>query len=324
MSRRSATRREALFSLASLPVAVSVSASTTTTTTKATKLLFGGDVILARGVAAKMGKSGLSPLRELAAKFQAADIAFVNLESPFSDRPQIWQAEMVFRAEPAAIQSLVDAGIDIVSTANNHVRDCGKHGIDFTLDLLAKHRIVAIGTGADENVAYAGTVMERNGVKFGFLGYTFDQANGNHRDVESCIAMMDVKRMQTSVATLRSAGKADVVIVSMHAGVEYAPKPHKMQIDFARAAIDAGAKLVIGHHPHVVQTFEMYKSGVIFYSLGNLVFDQNPPETKRGMLVEAVFQGSQCAECTLIPVDIVDTVPRVSASLGASTLLLNS
>jgi len=284
------------------------------------RLVFGGDVILARGVAAKIAQTGHSPLKDIAGILRAADIAFVNLESPFSDRPAIVQAEMVFRASPEYARFLADAGVDIVSTANNHVRDCGADGISFTLDLLTRHKIAAIGTGKSEEEAYSGAVIVRGGVRFGFLAYTYDQSNGNYRDLDPRIAMLDVRRMQAGVNAMRT--KSDVVIVSMHAGAEYVSRPYAGQIEFARAAIDAGAQLVAGHHPHVVQSMEIYKNGLILYSLGNLVFDQRQPGTQRGLLAEASFQGAKLTECRLIPVDIVDTVPRVSAKDAASTVLL--
>lgn len=289
------------------------------------RALFGGDVIFSRGVAARMERTGESPLQLLAERFKSADLAFVNLESPFSDVPLQSQAEMVFRAEPAAVRHLVDAGIDAVSTANNHVRDCGSRGIEFTLEHLRKHGIVPVGTGRDEAEAYGGTVLERRGVKFGLLAYTFDQANGNYRDSDPRIAMLDIAKMQAGVAALRQKTGLGPVIVSMHAGVEYQAKPHPSQVAFARAAIEAGAKLVVGHHPHVVQTFEMYRGGLILYSLGNLVFDQRRPDTQRGLLAEAIFTPEgHLTGCSLIPVDIVDTAPRVSRKGGESTILLGS
>jgi len=88
-------------------------------------------------------------------------------------------------------------------------------------------------------------------------------------------------------------GRADVVTVSMHAGWEYYRKPNPWQQKFARAAIDAGASIVVGHHPHVTQTVESYANGVIFYSLGNLVFDQvQSKETQRGAIADVRFIGS--------------------------------
>jgi len=158
-------------------------------------------------------------------------------------------------------------------------------------------------------------VIERNGVRFGFLAYTYDQSNGNHPDMDDRVAVMDVSRMREDVSRLSSSGAAgaDAVIVSMHAGTEYSPKSNAQQVEFARAAIDAGARVVVGHHPHVTQPWERYGEGVIFYSLGNLVFDQfQRVETQRGALADITFEGPRLARASLLPVEIVGTSPRLA------------
>jgi poly-gamma-glutamate capsule biosynthesis protein CapA/YwtB (metallophosphatase superfamily) len=284
-----------------------------------TRILFGGDVMLSRFVAklARARQDPASPLRDLAPFLRAADIAFVNLEAPFSDRGGTVEEGMVFRTAPEMIAALELAGIDIVSTANNHARDCGRHGVEFTLEWLARHGIAVAGSGITPEAAHAGAILERNGLRFGFLAYTFDQSNGNYKDTDDRVALMDVARMQADVASLQR--RADVTIVSMHAGIEYAPRQNRQQTEFAHAAIDAGARLVIGHHPHVVQPWERYRDGVIFYSLGNLVFDQfQRIETQRGILAEAIFEGPALVRAAPIPIEIVKTVPRLSAVAAAS------
>jgi poly-gamma-glutamate synthesis protein (capsule biosynthesis protein) len=219
---------------------------------------------------------------------------------------------MVFKAEPEMVEALRLAGIDIVSTANNHARDCGSYGVGFTLDWLARNGIAAVGTGATEEAAHQGTVIERNGVRFGFLAYTYDQSNGNHADQDDRIAMMDADAMSDDVRDM--SGRADVVIVSMHAGLEYWSKPTPSQRKFAHAAIDAGASVVVGHHPHVTQPVENWGNGVIFYSLGNLVFDQfQRRETQRGFIADVRFAGKRLAGYGVIPVDIVRTAPRIAS-----------
>jgi poly-gamma-glutamate synthesis protein (capsule biosynthesis protein) len=278
-----------------------------------TRLIFGGDVMLSRyvGELARISNDPSLPFRDLAPLFSGADIAFVNLEAPFSDRGRPMTRGMVFKSEPSMIEGLMHAGIDVVSTANNHARDCGSYGVEFTLNWLGQHGIAAVGTGRGPDEVRAGQVLERNGTKFGFLAYTYDQSNGNHRDSDDRIAMLDIGCMQADVRSLL--GRAAVAIVSMHAGVEYQPLPHPSQIRFARAAIDAGAKLVIGHHPHVVQTVEQYRGGVICYSLGNLVFDQfQRRETQKGLVFEAAFRGAHLDALRFLPVDIRRTVPRLA------------
>jgi poly-gamma-glutamate capsule biosynthesis protein CapA/YwtB (metallophosphatase superfamily) len=279
-----------------------------------TRLLFGGDVMLSRfvGKIAREHHDPASPLRDLAPVLSQADLAFVNLEAPFSDRGRVVESGMVFKAEPEMIQALEAARISIVSTANNHARDCAGYGVEFTLDWLARHGIATVGSARTPELAHQGTVLERRGIRFGFLAYTYDQSNGNHNDVDPRVPVMDTDQMRDDVRGLRA--RADVAIVSMHAGIEYSPMPNAQQKEFAHAAIDAGARIVVGHHPHVTQPWEQYGRGVIFYSLGNLVFDQfQRAETQHGLLAEAIFSGPVLVHAGVIPVDIVDTVPRLAA-----------
>jgi poly-gamma-glutamate capsule biosynthesis protein CapA/YwtB (metallophosphatase superfamily) len=283
-----------------------------------TRILCGGDVMLSRYVGARARRLSdpAGPLRDLAPLLSSADIAFVNLEAPFSDHGRPVEKGMIFKAEPEMIEALRVAGIDVVSAANNHARDCGRYGVDFTLDWLAKHGIAAAGTGHTAEQAHQGAVIERNGHRYGFLAYTYDQSNGNWADQDDRIAMMytktsDTGRMAADVASLRS--RADAVIVSMHAGVEYQKQPNAEQRRFAHAAIDAGASVVVGAHPHVTQPVESYRDGAIFYSLGNLVFDQfQRQETQHGLIADLRFLGAKLTSYSGIPVDIVSTVPRVA------------
>lgn len=268
-----------------------------------TRLLLGGDVMLSRHVGRLARRAGdpAFPFRAIAPTLRAADIAFVNLESPFSDRGRPSEKGMIFKAEPAMIEGLVLAGIDVVSTANNHARDQGAYGLEYTLRWLEQHGIRAAGTGTD-------AVLVRNGLRFGFLAYTYDQSNGNHADQDRRVAMLDAPAMAADVQGMLA--RADVVIVSMHAGREYSPHPHPQQVEFARAAIDAGAAVVAGHHPHVVQPAERYREGVIFYSLGNLVFDQfQRQETQAGLLGEVTFRGRRVEGFRALPVRLRNTAP---------------
>jgi poly-gamma-glutamate synthesis protein (capsule biosynthesis protein) len=153
-------------------------------------------------------------------------------------------------------------------------------------------------------------VLERNGTRFGFLAYTFDQSDGNYTDSDDRIAMLDAERMSADVKDMLE--RADVVTVSMHAGWEYSRTPNPWQQKFARAAIDAGASIVVGHHPHVTQPVESYGNGLIFYSLGNLVFDQfQRKETQRGAIADVRFMENRIVSYGMIPVQIVRTVPKV-------------
>ncbi|MBI3208467.1 MAG: CapA family protein [Candidatus Solibacter usitatus] len=278
--------------------------------TPVNRIVLGGDVMLARHVwqAAQARKDASWSFRKIADVFRSADLAFVNLESPFAERPPYFEDRMVFRANPSMIEGLKLAGIDVVSTANNHARDAGEPGMLFTLALLRKHGIEAVGSAAEAHQLPGGVILERNGVRFGFLAYTFDQRNGNFRDNDPRIAMLDAAAMRREVLAMRP--KTHVVIVSMHAGWEYHRKPNPVQIAFARAAIDAGAAVVVGHHPHIVQPVETYNGGAIFYSLGNLIFDQMPRQDE-GAIAELTFTGNRLTSQTLRPIRIRNMAPEL-------------
>ncbi|MBV9158082.1 MAG: CapA family protein [Acidobacteriaceae bacterium] len=276
------------------------------------RLLFTGDVMFARSVRRQLlaAHDPALPFRKIAPLMAAADITFVNLESPFSDRGPYYESGLIFHAPPETIAGLNLAGVSIASTANNHSRDCGPHGVEFTIEWLRSHGIAPLGSGDSEEQAHRGVVLVRKGIRFGFLGYTFDQQNGNWRDIDRRIAVTDMAALCRDLTDLRK--RADVMIVSMHNGVEYMPKPTKAQIAFAHAAIDAGATLVIGHHPHVIQPEEEYRGGLIFYSLGNFVFDQYQREaTQRGEIVEISFLGQRIVATHVMPVRITTTGPEL-------------
>lgn len=274
--------------------------------------MFAGDVMLSRGVrrAILAAHDPALPFRDIAPLLASADIAFVNLESPFSDRGPYHETGLIFHAPPETIAGLQLAGIDIASTANNHSRDCTNYGVDYTVRWLRSHGIAPVGSGETAAEAHSGVILVRHGVRFGFLGYTYDQKNGNWHDDDERIAITDIPAMKADVAAIKK--RCDVVIVSMHNGVEYTPKPTRNQAEFAHAAIDAGAVLVIGHHPHVVQPSEKYKSGWIFYSLGNFVFDQYQRiATQHGEIADVQFDGSLLTTAQTIPVKITPAGPEI-------------
>ncbi|HLH01590.1 MAG TPA: CapA family protein [Bryobacteraceae bacterium] len=279
---------------------------------KFNRLLFAGDVMLSRGVRRQIlaARDPALPFRKIAPLLASADLAFVNLESPFSDHGPYHPDGLIFHAAPEMIAGLELAHIAVASTANNHARDCGPHGVEFTVKWLCEHQIQPVGSSESEERTHRGIVLARHGIRFGFLGYTYDQQNGNWRDIDKRIAITDIAQMTRDVQDLRE--RSDVVIVSMHSGTEYMPKPNQAQIHFAHAAIDAGAKLVIGHHPHVIQPRENYRGGVIFYSLGNFIFDQFQREaTQHGEIAEVDFLESQIFVANTWPVRITATGPQI-------------
>jgi poly-gamma-glutamate synthesis protein (capsule biosynthesis protein) len=234
----------------------------------------------------------------------------VNLESPFADQGPYYKEGLIFHAAPDMISGLELAHIAVASTANNHARDCGGGGVEFTARWLRLHNILPVGSGLTAEEAHQGVVLIRNGIRFGFLGYTYDQKNGNWKDVDARVAVADVEVMKSDVADMVK--RADVVIVSMHHGIEYTPKPSADQVKFAHAAIDAGATLVVGHHPHVIEPTELYHGGEIIYSLGNFVFDQYQRiATQHAEVVQVSLVGRQILATHTMNVVITKTGPEL-------------
>jgi poly-gamma-glutamate synthesis protein (capsule biosynthesis protein) len=271
-------------------------------------LIFGGDVMLARTVEQKILKTDdwSLPFRKVYKEFKKADLAFANLESPFYDKGEATpNGSTVFRALPKTIEGLKLAGIDIVSLANNHFGDQGVAGDKYTFEHLTDNKIKYCGAGNNSDEAHSSVIFEVKKIKIAYLCYSYPETMYVAKADSPGIANMDTEQMKKDVENLTI--DADFIIVSMHAGSEYIHKPGNSQINFARSAIDSGADLVVGHHPHVVQSTEKYQDGYIIYSLGNLVFDQMwSEETQQGMVAKVNLVGDKLEKIEFKPIHIYD------------------
>lgn len=279
--------------------------STEPAESKQTTLLFGGDVMLSRGINDVMRKRNdfFYPFRQIKDLTAEADIAVVNLESPISSQGENKGSIYSFRADPRAIVGLIFAGIDVVTFANNHTGDYGTEAISETLELLRLAEIDTVGVGVDMDDARKAHFLEVNSLKIAFLGATpLSPAWLTRRDSTPAVAPFDEQLMIEDIAKARKQG-ADIVTVLLHWGNEYETKHLPSQELTAHHLIDAGATLVIGHHPHVMQEIERYNGGVIAYSLGNFVFDQNfSADTDHGLLLKVVLSGKDIANIEEIPI----------------------
>jgi poly-gamma-glutamate synthesis protein (capsule biosynthesis protein) len=215
------------------------------------------------------------PFGEVRPLFESADIRFANLECCLlrntRQRPKDW----LLSTDPAAIEALTGLGLDVVSVANNHIADLGNEGVTNTLAVLDQAGIEAVGAGR-EGRAREWAYLERNGLKIAFGAYcdTGIPATTAASATEAGCNPLDEARMLADIAKARA--RAEVVCVSVHWGEQYFDYPSPEQVRLGRAMVDAGAHVVIGHHPHVVQGFERYGNGVIFYSLGNFLLPDFP------------------------------------------------
>ncbi|HID55875.1 TPA: CapA family protein, partial [Candidatus Poribacteria bacterium] len=264
-----------------------------------------GDVMLSRGVGDRIESFGPEyPFEKVKALLSSADITFANLECVIgSDGDPLPEKEIRFRAVPEAVEGLMGAGIDVVSLANNHSFDYGRKMLFEMMDILAHSRIAYVGAGFDELSASRPAYLSVKGYRVAFLAYSWDffLTVKAGRDKPGVTVLAEEKLKED---LLRARRWADLIVVSVHWGWEYLDRPTERDRKAARLAIDLGANLVVGHHPHVVQGIERYRGGLICYSLGNFIFDQHPPRSREGVILRCSFRNGKLEKAELIPVEI--------------------
>jgi poly-gamma-glutamate capsule biosynthesis protein CapA/YwtB (metallophosphatase superfamily) len=274
-------------------------------TPQSVSILFLGDVMLSRGVANQIEKNNnlYFPFQYIKEELLNNDFVFANLESPMIEGKKVYAGEMVFRTDEKLIPILKEMNFSIVSLANNHMLDMGQKGLLNTFKVLTENNIQYVGAGENYAKAHESKILEKNGIKFAFLAYNDDDvilATNEATDDRAGTAFMGLEGLKKDVANAKLL--SDFVIVSMHSGNEYQVEPNQKQIDFSHIAIDSGADLVIGHHPHIIQKYEQYKNGHIFYSLGNCIFDQMwSEETREGIMAKIVFSKESITKIEPIP-----------------------
>jgi len=244
------------------------------------------------------------PFEHVSDVLREADITFGNLESPLStngepsplkfENGRLIHNEFIFGADPGSVRRLSAAGFDVLSLANNHAMDYGATALRETFDLLEEHGIVQAGAGGNLDEARSAAIVERNGLRVAFLAYVSSttlpgtehfEASGSapglafmHSTDGRTPTEASLRMLREDIAAARQ--QAHVVAVSFHWGREVHSRPSALQVQLAHRAVDAGADLVLGHHPHVLQAVEVYEGNPILYSLGNFVFKSRRPELR--------------------------------------------
>lgn len=258
------------------------------------KIIFVGDIMLSRDVAKQMEKNQdyTFPFLKIKDFLNSADLVFGNLEGPISDRGANQGSIYSFRADPKAVVGLRLAGFKVLSLANNHIFDWGAPALLQTIELLDQNDIFSAGVGGDYDSANRILVLQEKEIKFGFFAMTnlYPDSLAATKDSPG-ISNPDFGVLANVIKAAKAEDLIDFMVVSLHWGNEYEKEPEPWQVEQAHELADAGADLVIGHHPHVVQSFERYGDSLIFYSLGNFVFDQRfSEETMEGLAVEVEFK----------------------------------
>ncbi|MCP4710462.1 MAG: T9SS type A sorting domain-containing protein, partial [Planctomycetes bacterium] len=271
---------------------------------------------------------------------QAADISVANLECPLSNQGTPHPTKsVIFRGSPENAAGLAYGGIDLVSLANNHTLDYGLSAQQQTQEVLAENNIAFSGAGANSYEAYLPLFYSKSGLTFAFLASS--DRTGQYNNYQPYLhsgydkpgfAYMTPYYLTQQIDAVRDI--ADLVIVEMHAGSEYStgpgsdydkmdPRdpytdeeyssrldvPHMWDIEIRHLAVDAGADLVICHHPHIIQGVELYNGKLIAHSLGNFIFDLGYPETMPSMILDTKIDTSGFYEYSITPIFIDDYIP---------------
>ena len=232
-----------------------------------------------------------------------ASCALTNLETPMCEaETPIPKTGPNFRVSPGVAGGLKAAGFDIVAMANNHILDQGEQGLADTLKLLDETGIARHGAGMTHAEASRTLTQTLAGHKVAFVNLAEGEFSQCQEQGPGAARLDPVPNTQQIEAAKAA---HDVVIVSVHSGNEYVPFPSPRTQQTYREFIDAGADVVIGHHPHMPQGIEPYRDGVIFYSLGNFLFDyathQDHPYTAVSFLAEIGFDGQGAAQVRVHP-----------------------
>jgi poly-gamma-glutamate synthesis protein (capsule biosynthesis protein) len=278
---------------------------------------FTGDVLLGSTVANLLAQHGESyPYEKIGKKLKSSDLTIGNLETPVTDRtlpPE--EKEYVYQTSPTTLQGLVDNGYDLFNLANNHTMDLGPEGLLDTIKHLDRYQLHHVGAGKNAEEAYEPVFIEKNGYRIGFIGLSRVIPEPGWAAGVNHPGLAITYNPERALEVIReTAENADFVVVLVHWGIELHEQPELYQIQLGHRYIDAGANLVVGSHPHVVQGFEAYHNGWIAYSLGNFIFTtSNHPATWESMLLDVTWSKESGADLKCLPLYIKWAQPRLMA-----------
>jgi poly-gamma-glutamate capsule biosynthesis protein CapA/YwtB (metallophosphatase superfamily) len=263
--------------------------------------------------------------KSLARLITSADVAFANLEYPITMKGiRYTDKEYTFRGDPESLSAIRKAGFDFLSLANNHIMDYGEKGLLDTIRLCRKNRLSFAGAGSDLASASGLAVIKNRGVRYGLLAYslTFPEEFWA-TPLKPGTAHPDWAQMGQDIRDARQ--KVDILIVSFHWGEELKSEPKKYQIDFAHHAINQGADIVLGHHPHIPQPIEIFRGKPIFYSLGNYAFGTKSDNAKFSFAPQTRFKDNVPVQVILYPLNVdnqeVGFQPRLVRGTAAKKII---
>jgi len=266
---------------------------------------FVGDIMIDREVLGSLNRYGAGDYAFIFEKIRPTleqfDWLFGNLEGPVSEKTEQCGSIYSFQMKPVVLPVLQAVGFKAFSLANNHLFDYCESAFIDTLNNFASSSLIYIGAGRTEEEAFEPKIVNIKNLKVALLGMTeFASTWMKASETKPGLAMIDETKMCQSLERVK--GQADITVVSFHFGEEYKLEPNEYQKRIAEKALDCGANIVVGHHPHVSQPLVSNEKGYIAYSLGNFVFDQSfSSETMKGNILKVVIKDKKLQTVEYLP-----------------------
>jgi poly-gamma-glutamate capsule biosynthesis protein CapA/YwtB (metallophosphatase superfamily) len=264
-----------------------------------------GDLMLGAAAESTIVANGVDyPFQYTTNILSAADIAVANLEAPLTASGiRFLDKKYTFKVIPDFIQGIKNAGFDVLTLANNHIADWGCEGLSNTLAILDSNRLIHCGAGVNVHRACEPVLLEKSAVKIAFIGFSLTFPEEFWASDSVCGTCFATESRIHEVIT-KAKAQARLVVVCFHWGAEKSTIPKDYQKQFGHLAVDSGADLVIGHHPHVLQGLELYKNRLIAYSLGNFVFGSNSQTSRDSAILVATVGSAGIIQAVIHPISV--------------------
>jgi poly-gamma-glutamate synthesis protein (capsule biosynthesis protein) len=264
---------------------------------------FAGDLLLDRGVEKQIQISGIQNLFSgITHLLKSCDYNTANLECPATEIQAPVIKKFVFNSDPGLLPHLKSFGLTHLVLANNHTYDQGRRGVQSTLNNLIKAGIEPIGLGSTNDKACSPVMISEHVAVFASVQMPLE--NWMFMPEEPGPCQSTISELCGKIDDFKGKNPDVYIIVTLHWGVEFQHTPYQQQRIDTRALINAGADIIIGHHPHVVQTIEFFKSKPIFYSIGNFIFDNKNPQTNKSIIVKLTIDRGTLVGIKLYPIKI--------------------
>ena len=256
-------------------------------------LVFTGDVLLDRGVRPYAEREGIPALfAGVDSVFRQADAVIINLECPLTDTATPVNKHYIFRGEPQWAKGLRAAGITHAAMANNHTNDQGREGLLSTYNHLKEAGIEPLGYGTSKSERLEPVIIRKGAIEVAlFNSVTLPLENWYDLEDRPGICQASASTLADAIRTFHAHHPATKIIAVLHWGAEMQTSPTMQQRLDAQTLLQAGADVIVGHHPHVVQPLKNIDGKSVFFSLGNFVFDQSLPIAQQAAMAQVTLSG---------------------------------